>query len=251
MQTACFLSPHLDDAVFSAGGTMAVLHDAGWRVVLATIFTATVPAPTGFALRCQVDKGLSADADYMALRRAEDAVAANALGLPTGDVHWLGLPEAPHRGYDSPAELFNGIRADDHATTGRVSRAIDDLVIKSDVLFTAAGIGNHVDHLHVLAATRAAAATFHKPLLCWQDAPYVLKLPQRPPASLACDVTAVLRRKLDACCAYTTQIGFQFGGEDALRRRLTDRIELFDGPLPDGLSTLLSVRNQRNLSTII
>ena len=47
----------------------------GWRVVLLTVFTRSVPNPAGFALRCQTDKGLPATADYMALRRAEDAAA--------------------------------------------------------------------------------------------------------------------------------------------------------------------------------
>ena len=43
------LSPHLDDAVFSAGGALAVRVDAGWRVVVATLFTGNVERPTGFA----------------------------------------------------------------------------------------------------------------------------------------------------------------------------------------------------------
>jgi len=66
-----FVSPHLDDAVFSAGAFIARIardHD----VVVATVFTASMPAPTGFALACQTAKGIASDTDYMALRRAED-----------------------------------------------------------------------------------------------------------------------------------------------------------------------------------
>ena len=54
--TALFLSPHLDDVAFSCGGTAAALGRAGWRLVVATVFTASMPAPTGFALACQLDK---------------------------------------------------------------------------------------------------------------------------------------------------------------------------------------------------
>ena len=72
MTTLLALSPHLDDAVFSAGATLFRAARRGWRVVVATIFTGNVAQPTGFALACQLDKGLAADVDYMALRRAED-----------------------------------------------------------------------------------------------------------------------------------------------------------------------------------
>src|SRR5438309_440747 len=39
---------------------------------MVTAFTATVLPATGFALACQLDKGLSPEVDYMALRRDEE-----------------------------------------------------------------------------------------------------------------------------------------------------------------------------------
>ena len=61
MPTALFLSPHLDDVAFSCGGTLLRLtDDPRWRVVLCTVFTASVADPQGFALRCQTDKGIAA-----------------------------------------------------------------------------------------------------------------------------------------------------------------------------------------------
>ncbi len=92
-----FVSPHLDDAVFSMGGLMAALAEEGHELHLITCFTRSVPDPSGFALACQLDKGLSAEVDYMALRRQEDVVACQQLSVQP---HWLDLPEAPHRGYD-------------------------------------------------------------------------------------------------------------------------------------------------------
>ena len=88
-------------SVFSCGGLLAQLGDRGWRTVLATAFTATVLPATGFALACQLDKGLGPEVDYMALRRDEDRAAAAILGV--SDLRWLDLPEAPHRGYGSRA----------------------------------------------------------------------------------------------------------------------------------------------------
>ena len=95
-RTVLAVSPHLDDAAFSAGGTLARLAARGWQVVMATVFTASVPNPRGFALACQTDKGLAPEIDYMALRRNEDRAAAGALGIEE-PVH-LPFREAPHRG---------------------------------------------------------------------------------------------------------------------------------------------------------
>ena len=71
-RTALFVAPHLDDVVFSCGGTLAALADQGWRTVMVTAFTQSIVPAEGFALACQLDKGLAPDVDYMALRRAED-----------------------------------------------------------------------------------------------------------------------------------------------------------------------------------
>ena len=99
------ISPHLGDAIFSAGGTLAQRAAQSWQVVVATCFTQSVHSPAGFALACQLDKGLSVDVDSMALRRKEDYTACAAIGTGTGFVH-LPLPEAPHREYESAAALF-------------------------------------------------------------------------------------------------------------------------------------------------
>lgn len=66
-------------------------------VTVATVFTASVPSPTGFALACQTDKGLAADVDYMQLRRAEDETAMRARRSTTVSPRSGG---GPHRGYD-------------------------------------------------------------------------------------------------------------------------------------------------------
>jgi len=102
VKVALAVSPHLDDAVFSAGALLARLATQGWRVVIATCFTASVPNPRGFALACQLDKGLASSVDYMALRRAEDADACAALGC---EIVHLPFTEAPHRGYEDPLAL--------------------------------------------------------------------------------------------------------------------------------------------------
>jgi LmbE family N-acetylglucosaminyl deacetylase len=211
MRSAVFLSPHLDDAVFSAGGTIAKLVGEGLRCRVVTVFTRSMPKPTGFALACQTDKGLSADADYMAIRRAEDVAACCRLGVPAADVVHLALPEAPHRGYTSAADLFAGVHADDAATTAAVREAASPY-LTADRVYLPAGLGNHVDHLHVIAACRDAATAY------WLDTPYVLRCEVEAGEVVA--IAATLPAKLEACAAYATQLSFQFGGEAKMRATL-------------------------------
>jgi LmbE family N-acetylglucosaminyl deacetylase len=238
MPVALALSPHLDDAAFSAGGTLASLVEAGWEVVVATVFTASVPDPTGFALACQTDKGLPPEADYMAIRRAEDARACAILGAQPV---WLALREAPHRGYHSAAALFAEPHAEDSADR-EVASAVGPLldVLRPDLLLVPQAIGGHVDHVQVARAVQRVAAAV--PTLWWQDFPYLARedTPHRPLAPLLAHLPeTTLRsddaRKQAACAAYATQLGYQFGGPAGLQRSLaaTGGVERFrlDGEL--------------------
>jgi LmbE family N-acetylglucosaminyl deacetylase len=223
------VSPHLDDAAFSAGGELAVLAGAGHDVTVVTCFTATVPAPQGFALACQTDKGYAPEVDYMALRRAEDVAAMRALGV---GLRHLDLPEAPHRGYGSPAALFAGALAGDdvHARVAALLAPLD-----ADVLLAPQGLGGHVDHLQVVRAV----AGLGRPTAWWRDAPYVLRAPDAPPSP---DLPGGLRplrlprdasRREAACACYASQLGYQFGRDSALpvRDALAAALARLDEPL--------------------
>ena len=230
MPTALFLSPHLDDAAFSCGGTLLRLaDDPDWRVVLCTVFAASVPDPQGFALRCQTDKGIPAGVDYMALRRAEDEACAASARVD--DARRWSYREAPHRGYGSPADLFAGIHDGDNVwqALGDDLAALDDEV-RPDLVFAPQGLGNHVDHLQTI---RAALAAWPVERMMWyRDTPYAIREPDARPAHLLrmeedlfpCRVllsSGVLERKIGLCALYASQIGFQFGGPAALREKLT------------------------------
>ncbi len=230
MPIALFLSPHLDDVAFSCGGTLLRLtDDPDWRVVLCTVFTASVSDPQGFALRCQTDKGIHADLDYMALRRTEDEAYAKFAGVEAAR-RW-NYREAPHRGYESPADLFAGPHDDDavwQALSDDLSALDDEL--RPDVIFAPQGLGNHVDHLQTI---RAALAVWPVERVLWyRDTPYAIREPDALPAGLLrleedlfpCQVpvsSAVLDRKIAGCSLYVSQIGFQFGGPVGVREKLT------------------------------
>jgi LmbE family N-acetylglucosaminyl deacetylase len=210
------VSPHLDDAAFSVGGTLAALADAGHEVTVVTCFTRSVPDPAGFALACQLDKGLPADVDYMALRRDEDAAAMAVLGAAS---RHLDLPEAPHRGYTSAPDLFAGVHEGDDVWRS-VCAALAD--VPGDLWLAPQALGAHVDHLQVLRAVAALG----RPTLWWRDSPYVLREPGAVPGpDLPGGLTPVelpqdAARRADACACYATQLGFQFGGPEPMRAAL-------------------------------
>jgi LmbE family N-acetylglucosaminyl deacetylase len=201
------VSPHLDDAVFSAGGIIAVLADSGWAVKLVTCFTASVAHPTGFALSTQLDKGLDANVDYMALRRDEDAEAAAILGAHP--IH-LAFTEAPHRGYSSASQLFDGVHRHDTAPTALL-RALARNLPSADLVLAPQALGSHVDHIVVAAAVAELAPA----ALWWRDVPYALRQPaltNRAATEVAVDITTALDRKIAAAQCYRSQLDFQFGG---------------------------------------
>ena len=241
MPTALFLSPHLDDVVFSCGGTLARLAQCGWRAVLVNAFTKSVPNPTGFALACQTDKGLPADADYMAIRRAEDAEAARIVGAAC--VRNLDFAEAPHRGYHSAPELFGGALVVDE-----VWRPLADSLaalageFSPELVFAPQGLGRHVDHTQVV---RAVLRVWPAERVTWyRDTPYAVRDPAAVPlpgvpaeSPHGVPLGEALAAKLDACAAYATQLPFQFGGGAAMRTKLaafaeTEGGERFGGAAP-------------------
>jgi LmbE family N-acetylglucosaminyl deacetylase len=230
MPRAVALSPHLDDAVFSCGGTLARLAQAGWAVTVVTAFTRSVAAPTGFALACQLDKGLPAEADYMAIRRTEDAEACACIdAMPL----WLDLAEAPHRGYECVAALFGPPRRDDPVQATLADALIHALIPAPELILAPQAIGGHVDHVLLHEAVRAVLPP-GVPVWWWRDVPYasrpaaqpfgetMARLPERAEAG---DVAA----RLAAAAAYASQIGFQFGGVEQLAAALhqAGRIERF------------------------
>lgn len=224
---ALFISPHLDDVAFSCGGTLAKVLRAGRTAVVCTIFTASVGEPRGFALRCQTDKGIAPEIDYMALRRAEDSEFAHVIG--GAELRHLGFREAPHRGYDSAAELFAGERTGDDVW-GEIADGLKRLAceVNPRIVFAPQGLGNHVDHLQTIRAVLAAGVP--APVVWYRDTPYAIRDRDAAPASLvpaglrevAVGIDEEIETKIAGSVAYGTQIDFQFGGAEAVRRKLLD-----------------------------
>lgn len=238
MKTVLTLSPHLDDAAFSVGPLLAELAGNA-RIIVGTIFTQSVTNPSGFALACQLDKGLPPDADYMELRREEDKEWAKIIGAEV--VHGQFM-EAPHRGYHSPIELFGPIFDSDEISLF-LSKWLDELIAFStpDLVLIPLGVGGHVDHQWVRKIA-AKAITDSAILVFFKDQPYSWKSNDDSLKDILSGLNPFfdlgisfhqdsIERALMAAESYKTQIPFQFGDLQSMRRILGSawgkRIPLF------------------------
>ena len=216
-----FLSPHLDDAALSLGALIASLP-AG-EATVATCFTADV-----------------AGDDRMAARRGEDVLACSLLGA---DFEHLDLPDAPARGYDTPASLTGDLDPAD-AVAPALEAGLRDLLRARapHTVCSPLGVGEHVDHRRVIAAVARVRDDFPGVRwLRWYDQPALARHRRRYPelsfarrvrglAEVGDDACALafapparepdgpLARKLRAAAAYASQVDTHFYEAQGLTR---------------------------------
>src|SRR6266536_81026 len=174
-----YLSPHLDDAVQSCGGTIARAVREGEQAVVLTIFAGDThgrklaPRAARYHAKC----GL---ANFWT-RRWEDVEACGLLGA--GMLH-LDFPEILYR-YDphgrprcsTRADLFSPLRADDHVVVTEVTTALEQWVrrLRPTAVYGPLGLGGHVDHVAADVAFRRAMANLGAEApraLLYEDMPY-------------------------------------------------------------------------------
>lgn len=191
-QTCVFLSPHLDDAVFSAGDLLLTLQARGLECVVATFFTQAHPNRPTLSARAFLSQSHNpSSVSLFQKRRQEDQQIFERLGVasihyPFVDAMWrvdlhpsffakllsFMLPEFTHlyptyrfhikRGFQHPKDLI-------FSKLGPTISSLHSQYPKA--LFLAPiGTGLHTDHLFV----RDAAASSSLPLLYWNDYPYSL-----------------------------------------------------------------------------
>lgn len=142
--TTLVLSPHLDDAVLSLGGSIAAWVAEGTRVVIASVYTA------GPALS-ELTPRMRKFGDY-GTRRAEDLAACTLLGA---EPRYLDQTErAFRRPFLSGWGFFRTpSRREGFTTLANVTRALDSLAtLEPSRIVVPLGVGNHIDHVETLIA---------------------------------------------------------------------------------------------------
>ena len=179
-----FLSPHLDDAVYSCGGTLAVQASCGLRPLVITIFSGIPESNLSLSpFAAHIHRKMGADAkmpvsSFVAARRQEDATA---LGYLEADYLWLDYSDAIYRGspayYQSEEQLIGGYV---HPNDLWIDKDLaEKLVALQDRLpdatwYAPLGVGRHVDHQIVCSAADRLLQLGSK-VYFYEDFPYVLK----------------------------------------------------------------------------
>ena len=167
-----FLSPHLDDVVFSCGGFIWDLTSSGQEVEVWTVCAADPPPGklSPFAAGLHNDWGLGDDA-YQS-RRREDRSACQILGAITRylDYHDCIYRRAPEGDYYYQSEegIFGGLDVREANLIDRLAEDLESTLPDKAHLIAPLGIGNHVDH----EFTRKAASRLSRYPYYYADYPY-------------------------------------------------------------------------------
>ncbi len=184
--TDLFVSPHLDDAVLSAGGVIAARVREGVRVVVASLCTADPPAGRELgALARRFHSAWGSDAPSRE-RREEDARACARLGaeprhLGLLDAIYRGEPDGPD-GYRSVEALFAEPAGWDGEFTERATAELRGLAaeLRPARIYGPLAAGSNVDHRHALRALERLHRGLGAPLWLYEDQPYTAGSPSLP-----------------------------------------------------------------------
>ncbi|MDI5962468.1 PIG-L deacetylase family protein [Streptantibioticus silvisoli] len=186
MQRVLAISPHLDDAVLSAGGRLCELASEGVEVTVLTLF-AGIPTPPYSLFAELLHEEWQLPDNPVEDRRTEDVEALKCLGAQAlhgpfldiiyrarPDGQWMVDAAAPPPTYETTQEpqLSASLAA---AVTEQIAR------LEPDRILTCAAVGDHIDHRRTRNAVLAAAAD-QVPVWCWEDLPYSHQLSVEPPA---------------------------------------------------------------------
>jgi LmbE family N-acetylglucosaminyl deacetylase len=237
-----YLSPHLDDAVLSCGGLLALQDRAGQRTLVATFFAASPDnaAMTAFSreLQDRWDRSAGmATTEPVALRRREDLAAvrrlnATAVHLPFLDCVYRTDPRTGESLYSSETSIFGDVHPVEEGWEAALLDSLRDALGDwGDATFYApATAGHHVDHILV----RRLALTLLRQgqrVLFYEDYPYAgdaetvgAALGDWPMACWSADARffdeEALWAKGDAVACYTSQISTFWRSLDEMREAL-------------------------------
>ena len=223
-----YLSPHLDDAIFSCGGIIFEERKVGIPVEIWNLMSG-IPANdmplSDLARSVHAEWGLASAKETVDARLAEDRVAALRVDASS---RYLNFLDCIYRRDENGIALYDeDIFVPPHPADARlvdeIAKAITTKLQPDDILVSPLTIGNHPDHVIV----RRAAEQVGHPLLYYADIPYALWYPEQlaeMTASLDGEENPVSEEGLfawqEAASAYATQLTVLFGGQEMMKKAL-------------------------------
>jgi LmbE family N-acetylglucosaminyl deacetylase len=192
--THLFLSPHLDDVVYSCGGMIHQQIQTGDSVAVVTICAADPPCNSVSAFAREIHglcrpSSAASPAEMVAARRWEDLRALESLGAQA--VH-LDIPDCIYRVhpadgsplYTTATDLMGNIHPSEPALIRSVAARLARLRRSAGThhFYAPLAIGCHVDH----QLGRRAAEVIGGIHAYYEDFPYVADAPDGPAERRAC-----------------------------------------------------------------
>lgn len=187
-----FVSPHLDDAVYSAGGLISYLVSKKADVTVVNVFSKAQEPSTVSAKKFMRDCGFDSAEKFFLARRNEDSKVAQflkikILNLGFTDALWrkkprLGMlaeligkviPEIIHVYPTYRFHIKNGkVASQDRDLSVKISEKIKQATRKDSNIqvFCPLAIGSHIDHIIV----RNVISDLNLDTIYWADFPYLL-----------------------------------------------------------------------------
>lgn len=184
-----FVSPHLDDAVFSSGGLLSELSKKGYNITLINVFTKPSTGPYTLSIKKFLKSCGYTDAFKLYKDRiSEDHDVAKKLGIKVINLNFIDAlwrkknlkfpfnmfaKIIPEMGYIYPIFRFaiakGKIDKRDKKLITNVELKIKKVIKKQSVVFAPMAIGNHPDHQIV----RNVSQKLFKQIIYWADYPYI------------------------------------------------------------------------------
>jgi LmbE family N-acetylglucosaminyl deacetylase len=168
-----YLSPHLDDVVFSCGGLVWEQTQAGDQVEIWTIFAGDPPGGALPLFAQLLHRVWDAGDNPVPERRVEDRAACRKLGakpvhFSVPDCIYRRAPEDGSPLYPGEEAIFGGWDPAEQTLIDDILGWFRENLPEQARVVSPLGIGNHVDH----ALTRQAAQRLERELWYYADYPY-------------------------------------------------------------------------------
>jgi LmbE family N-acetylglucosaminyl deacetylase len=251
-----YLSPHLDDAVLSAGGLIYEQSQTGIPVEIWTFMCGYAPeeAVSPFAQLLHAMWGFSSAEETARMRREEDRTAAAIIGASV--LHFDFLDCIYRRGADGEwlySDVFAPPLPEDAAIPTQIAETISPRLEPDDVLVCQLSVGSHVDHVLVRQGAELLGCSLRYDI----DVPYIFYKPEElSPKSVGMEESihsiteAGLSSWKEAALAYKSQIpllGEAFDTPERVQESLRSfwgkyqGIRLLHSPSPGLASLVLGV----------
>ncbi len=188
-----FVSPHLDDAIFSCGALIKTLAEHT-KVHVINVFTKSYPTLHTLSAKAYLKQCAYTDSQKLfADRVQEDAAVLSSVGVTATNLDFVDalwrqksvhpilaplhklLPELIHVYPTYRFHMNSGkISKHDTQTLSALIARLRALVPTDAIVFAPAAIGNHIDHVLVRRACEAAFPNF----IYWTDFPYTTRTGQ-------------------------------------------------------------------------